>query len=275
MVRRIPSQVHQRVSRLMRGQLLEPPKWYQAVLDHPPLPLPPKAPPARSAFDTKISSSSKLRLADPKPLDISYSEDSLRRQFFRDHPFEAFRPKTLTERGTISDPNPVSGETWTRLRQRGRNPSSEDAIQFAINLHQYQNVPLSNAYARAVAQFRALRSEHQISTTFAALEAEHFGGTFTFSEIKLGWEKEKNSLRTWERQAELDESMLIARKRWRAIAQDHSESKDWTQGEQYTRLWKEGVRPSYSPALTDPLTDATPHPDYMAALQPRSINSPS
>ncbi len=112
------------------------PVWYKAVLDYPPLPLPPKAPPERSDYDLaprKQSSSSKMRPVAPKPLPIHYLEDDIRRQFYRDHPFEAFRPKSLVEGETIQTPHPMRGEQWTRLRQRGRNPSPEE-----YGIHQHQ-----------------------------------------------------------------------------------------------------------------------------------------
>ena len=132
MVRRIASQVHQQVSRLMRADFIkQPPAWFQAVLDYPPLPLPPKAPPSRTDYDQhpyRQSPTVKLRSHDPRPLPIYYVEDDIRRQFFRDHPFEAFRPTTLVEGGRIEPPHPIRGLNWTRLRQRGRNPTPEECV---------------------------------------------------------------------------------------------------------------------------------------------------
>lgn len=68
----------------------------------------------------------KLRRLKPRPLPIKYIEDDVRRQFFRDHPFEAFRPRTLVEGAAIEPPHAVRGKEWTRLRQRGRNPTPEE-----------------------------------------------------------------------------------------------------------------------------------------------------
>jgi small subunit ribosomal protein S23 len=79
------------------------------------------------------------------------------------------------------------------------------------------------------------------------------GAQFPKSEIARGVEKELGNLSTWQRQAELDEGALAARKRWRAIVQDHTGSREWSKGQEYVRLWKEGVRPSYAPALTEPI----------------------
>ncbi|KAJ7103284.1 mitochondrial ribosomal protein S25-domain-containing protein [Mycena belliarum] len=256
MGRRIANQVHHQVSRLMRGNIiLEQPKWYQAVLDFPPLPLPPKAPPARTSYDVKLKPvGEKLRRPKNRPLPIHYLEDDIRRQFYSDHPFEAFRPTTLVEKGDIQL-HEVNGEGWTRLRQRGRNPNAEDAIQFALNLHQVYQVPLSQAYARAVAQFRALRSEHHIATTFAVMEAEALGATFVRGEIEHAFEKEKRAVATWEKLEELDEGQLTARKRWKMIAERHVGETHWSQGAQYVKMWRAGVRVNYSPAMTNPVDE--------------------
>ncbi|KAF5368455.1 hypothetical protein D9758_002337 [Tetrapyrgos nigripes] len=275
MGRKIASQVHQQISRQLRGHIKaqnQIPRWYQAVLDHPPLPLPPKAPPTRTAYDTKQPKTpQKLRPYDPKPLAIYYLEDEIRRQFFRDHPFEAFRPTTLTEGQTIAPAHPIQGKEWTRLRQRGRKPSPEDAIQFALNLHQYHDISLSYAYARAVAQFRALRSEHHIATVMAATEADTLGGIFQNSETAHAFEKEVKNLASWERLAELDEGAIAARKRWRAIAQGSQEPREWSKGQEYVRLWREGIKPRYMPALTEPVKPASEamSPDYMGVNAPK------
>lgn len=132
------------------------------------------------------------------------------------------------------------------------------AIQYALNLYQYHEIPLTQAYARAVAQFRSLRSEHHIATTFAVMESEQLGAVFVGTEIERGFEKERESLNTWQKQTELDEGELLARKRWKAIAEKHSGAVEWSKGQEYVRLWKEGVRPDYSPALTMPVLESSP-----------------
>ncbi|KAG6817715.1 hypothetical protein H0H87_004506 [Tephrocybe sp. NHM501043] len=278
MVRRIASQVHQQVSRLMRGDFIkQQPVWYQAVLDYPPLPLPPRAPPPRTQYDQTPNTSQPARpkAYDAKPLSIEYLEDKIRRQFFRDHPFETFRPKTLVEGAGIENANPIQGEAWTRLRQRGRNPTPEEyaflfclqqniphtvfisAIAFTRNLHEHHGKPLSEAYSTAVAQFRALRSEHQVATTFAAMEADYLGAIFSKGEIEHAFDKEKRGLATFERLEEFDEGAIAARKRWKAIVDRTEGSTEWTKGEEYVRLWQEGVRPTYAPRLTQPAEEPT------------------
>ncbi|KAJ7926029.1 mitochondrial ribosomal protein S25-domain-containing protein [Mycena leptocephala] len=259
MGRRIASQVHHQVARLMRGDLVKKePKWYQPVLNFPPLPLPAKAPPARTSYDQRVKPMSqsgrhpKLRRPRNRPLPIHYIEDDIRRQFYADHPFEAFRPTTLVEKGDIQLPE-VYGEEWTRLRQRGRNPTPEDAIQFTLNLHEKKKVPLSQAYAQAIAQFRSLRSEHHIATTFAVLEAEALGAEFVHGPIEHAFEKEKRALASWEKLDDLDEGSLAARKRWKMIADRHSGETDWSRGAQYVKMWQAGIRVDYSPPMTLPV----------------------
>lgn len=61
-----------------------------------------------------------------RPLEIVYAEDEIRRQFFRDHPFEAYRPQSLAEGETVQDEPEPRGKAWTELRQRSIVPTSEE-----------------------------------------------------------------------------------------------------------------------------------------------------
>jgi small subunit ribosomal protein S23 len=56
---------------------------------------------------------------------IVYEEDKIRRQFFKDFPFEALRPTSLVEGFDIKPEDEIVGETWTVLSQRGAYPSVE------------------------------------------------------------------------------------------------------------------------------------------------------
>jgi len=71
--------------------------------------------------------------AKPRAQPIEYVADRIRRQFFRDHPFEAFRPQTLVEGEKIRERHPIQGKRWVRLCQHGRNPSPE---RFVIDIMQ-------------------------------------------------------------------------------------------------------------------------------------------
>ncbi len=214
-----------------------------------------------------------MRPAPRRPLAIHYLEDDVRTQFFKDHPFEAFRPRSLVEDAEVEGENPVRGENWTRLRQRGRNPTPEEyvsyvrvlhkyvssdhelllhvtsAIRFAVNLHEYHNVPITHAYLVAVAQFRALRSEHEVASRVALLEADYYGLQFGPSHTQRTFDEEQKVLQSWSKDKQADAMANTARKRWRMIPERVGEPGSWTRGEEYTRLWQEGVRPSYAPTV--------------------------
>ncbi len=121
-------------------------------------------------------------------------------------------------------------------------------------------------------QFRALRSEHHVATTFAVMEAEALGSTFGPTEAQNAHEYFKKSISTWERQAELDEGAIAARKRWKAIIDKNHGQNQWSKGEEYVRLWQEGTRPNYMPALTEPTMEvakpSAPPPPPAAARRP-------
>ncbi|KAM0756552.1 hypothetical protein T439DRAFT_321257, partial [Meredithblackwellia eburnea MCA 4105] len=63
-----------------------------------------------------------------KPLPIVFPEDQIRLQFFRDHPFEAYRPVELAEGESIQEEREPRGKDWTRLEQRTRYPVAEEYV---------------------------------------------------------------------------------------------------------------------------------------------------
>lgn len=141
MVRKLATQVPQAVTRLLQAQTITPPVWYQAYLEHPPQPLPPRrlAPVDLSLFNRSSSSPEKKdgnvthrakRAKTPKLKvpELRFQEDEIRRRFFMDFPFEAFRPVSLIEGQTIDEGRSglVEGEQWTELRQRGEVPTVEE-----------------------------------------------------------------------------------------------------------------------------------------------------
>ena len=61
-----------------------------------------------------------------RPVSIVFPEDRIRRQFFRDHPYEAYRPIDLVEREHIAEPHGPQGVEWTQLQQRSIIPTAEE-----------------------------------------------------------------------------------------------------------------------------------------------------
>ena len=127
-----------------------------------------------------------------------------------------------------------------------------------MNLHKYHEIPLHEAYAQAISQFRALRAEHHVATVTAAMEAEAYGATFPPTHIEQNFMREEKHLGNWEKKAEVDAGAIAARKRWKTtINRQGRVGSEWSKGHEYVRLWKEGVRPTYMPSLTEP-TEAGP-----------------
>lgn len=230
MPRRIPSQVPQTVSRLLEaGFLKQPPAWFEAVNNHPPVTVPARHPVRRPDEDlparlrtsqqtglAKVGSSSKSaatstfgrdtanskkksRTLTPKltPKPIVYDEDRIRQQFFRDHPWEAYRPKTLVEMSEqVGSETRVHGDP-KRLRSYGRNPSVEDFVACTLAAHRQGGLSLSQAYHNTLSSYHGLKAEHEHATRYAALEAKYYGADLGRTETQRGFEKEDKALESW------------------------------------------------------------------------------
>lgn len=155
MPRRLGSTVPQTVSRLLQGGLLpQPPAWFGAVTSIAPVrpsltkrvpkqdPEPSTSTPSSSSDpyawkgSRKVKSArskAQLKYRPAKPAEIKGLElqDELRQNFYKDHPFEAFKGINLVEQDSIlvdsTKPGPV-GKHWAELRQRSSNPSPEESV---------------------------------------------------------------------------------------------------------------------------------------------------
>lgn len=140
-MRKIPTQVPAAVSRLLQSTALPtPPVWLSPVLSHPPPIVPARQTPLRSPLAndlppsltrqkelrTKSHKMSHLKEPKPRPKEIVYEEDRIRRQFFKDFPFEALRPVSLVEGIHVGEESRVSGAKWTSLDQKGAYPTVEE-----------------------------------------------------------------------------------------------------------------------------------------------------
>ncbi|KNE56586.1 hypothetical protein AMAG_17937 [Allomyces macrogynus ATCC 38327] len=94
-----------------------------------------------------------LRTKRLRPQPIVYPEDRLRERFYRDHPFELVRPKTLVE--TV----PQSADYSKPLHLR-QNMSGEDVIQYQLYLVS-QGLTINEAYDQAVREFRSIRLQEE------------------------------------------------------------------------------------------------------------------
>jgi small subunit ribosomal protein S23 len=96
-----------------------PPVWHQIVQDVPP--------PPRLVRPVKNHS----RNHKFKPVQITYPEDSLRKDFFSDHPWELARPRVVLE----DSGNDHKAYDWGELEQEGKKVDGESYVFY---LHCYR-----------------------------------------------------------------------------------------------------------------------------------------
>lgn len=97
------------------------------------------------------------------------------------------------------------------------------------------------------------------------MEAEAYGAIFGPTSIEQGHAREQKELEKWHRKDELDAGAIAARKKWRAIIERQGRvGSEWTKGQEYVRLWKEGIRPTYAPGITDAPVQSGPTPEQIA-----------
>lgn len=112
-----PLRVHQTATRLLNSERISRvPSWYNVVASIPPSemlvrtqPLQHRVPPSRRL---KAKKPSKLF----RPQKITYEEDAMRKEFFRDHPWELARPRIVLE----NDGKDAERDDWSKLSQPGR-----------------------------------------------------------------------------------------------------------------------------------------------------------
>ncbi|KDN44911.1 hypothetical protein K437DRAFT_290897 [Tilletiaria anomala UBC 951] len=206
MPRRVAPQVADSVSRLIAGGFIKAePAWYAAALQHPTAPLPARFPrPGKSqnAFIQKIERGRKPTKTDRRsaipnlnPRPITYLEDKVRAQFYRDHPWEAKTPRTLVEPGeSISAAESSRMGKAKELRHWGRNPGPEDVVTATLELHQAHELSLSAAYHTTLASYYALRAEHENASRYAVVEAIASGARFGRTQTQRSFEKEGSVL---------------------------------------------------------------------------------
>lgn len=143
--------------KLERGFIKKPPPAYAVIINHPPGPSLVRQPVNRAEEDLPLrlrpsnldDKSVRRALADrkPRPMPIEYPAlDALRRAFYRDHPFEAYRPMSLMEGGSAGGNERIRevdkdecwiggnvGERrWTLLHQKTKRPSADEWANFPL-----------------------------------------------------------------------------------------------------------------------------------------------
>lgn len=144
-----------------------------------------------------------------QPNEISYEEDRLRDQFFRDHPWELARPRLLVE----TDGNQHANADWsTGLEQPGIPVSGESVAQRQLWLLENKpDIEVPEAYDIARKEFYAIRRRQQIAQRIAVEEAENMGANFGPPSMSIGMTKESETFDKWMKWAEKENMAILAR----------------------------------------------------------------
>ncbi|KAL0088489.1 mitochondrial ribosomal protein S25 [Phycomyces blakesleeanus] len=97
-----------------------------------------------------------LRTKPPRPVAIVYPEDKLRRQFYRDHPYELARPKVLVENNTG-----LNRTDFSKLLLPEMNlyeVDGEAVVKYQLYLMTHEKMPERKAYAKATSEFYEIRA---------------------------------------------------------------------------------------------------------------------
>ncbi|KAI8341821.1 mitochondrial ribosomal protein S25 [Chlamydoabsidia padenii] len=174
-----PTGLAKHVNNLIKGNLLKKtPVWLPVVQAIPPGPsiirsqqpnvnLTAQTPAelaAQSTFTNNATTSIRhkqkhLRTRPPRPRAIVYPEDRLRRQFYKDHPFELSRPKVLVEYD-----DGLNRTDFSQLLLPGMHLSQVDGeavIKYQLHLMVNENLSERKAYAKATSEFYLIRAQQE------------------------------------------------------------------------------------------------------------------
>jgi small subunit ribosomal protein S23 len=141
----------------------------------------------------KTKNAKPKRLYTPKP--IRYEEDSLRKRFFADHPWELARPRTLVE--TNGDQH-AHADWSTGIKQPGIPVSGESVVQRQLWLLQnVADITVPEAYDIARKEFYVVRRKQQTAMRIAVEEAEWSGADFGRPVQSVGMSKEDTVYNEW------------------------------------------------------------------------------
>ncbi|KAI9491848.1 mitochondrial ribosomal protein S25 [Zychaea mexicana] len=175
------TKLEQHASNLLKGNLLKKaPVWLHAVRAVPPGPsiIRSRNPNANVSAHTDVekelftnakqqqqaTSSTRhkqkhLRTRPPRPAQIVYPEDRMRRQFYKDHPFELARPQSLVENKLG-----LNRTDYSQLLLPDMLPeevTGETVIKYQLHLVTNEKMPERKAYAKATSEFYEIRARQE------------------------------------------------------------------------------------------------------------------
>jgi len=133
-----------------------------------------------------------------RPTRIVHPEDELRRDFYREHPWELARPKLVLE----LDGQDARYRDWSKgLRQPGMPLSGENVVQRQLWLMENRGLSKARAYDITRKEFYKLRQQEQIERRIAVEEARMYGAYFGKTNLQVGMELEDAAYENWKKWA--------------------------------------------------------------------------
>ena len=115
-----PSQVHRTTTALLDAKQISKPPWYDVIGSLPPTQaLIRKQPVPHQPRRLRKSNKKATKLFQPQK--ITYEEDLLRNEFFKDHPWELARPRMVIE----NDGRDMHSMDWSQIEQERSSLSGE------------------------------------------------------------------------------------------------------------------------------------------------------
>ncbi|KAK3896466.1 mitochondrial ribosomal protein S25 [Staphylotrichum tortipilum] len=159
------------------------PAWLSAVVHIPPSEILTRPYPPQNSTPPQLSRRAARRGHRLfRPTKMVYPEDELRRDFFRDHPWELARPKLVLE----LDGTDARDRDWSKgIQQEGMRLSGESVVQRQLWLMEVAHMSKDAAYDKARKEFYALRQREDIERRIASEEARMYGAYFGQSNIQV------------------------------------------------------------------------------------------
>ncbi|KAJ1734970.1 mitochondrial ribosomal small subunit component [Coemansia biformis] len=110
-----------------------------------------------------------LRTRCNRPPRIVFPEDELRREFYKNHPFEMYRPRIvmeLTGRGN---------QNWSQLTNGPEQVTGENVVRYQHYLMEVKGMSKQEAYAQATQELYRIRAREEVEAKVAQQEARFHG----------------------------------------------------------------------------------------------------
>ncbi|EGD91383.1 hypothetical protein H112_01185 [Trichophyton rubrum D6] len=136
-----------------------------------------------------------------QPVKMEFEEDQLRREFYRDHPWELARPRVVLE----SDGKDHMRYNWESLQQNRKRVDGESVVQRQLHLlNTVPDITKEQAYDIARREFYKLRLQEDVERRIAQEEARATGAYFSLDANTIGMELENQEYDRWKKWAETE-----------------------------------------------------------------------